>query len=541
VVESQCLSKTLVAVFLKSACQIATSLTHRHCQLAFTEKAMTKAFHRSSFAISLGARTRPVQRLGIANGRCENQNIRWPSFDHQTLRPGILHFGCGAFHRAHQNVFTQRAIELEGSSAWGVVGVSFRSRKIRQLLAPQDFLYTVLERGGDHVSAQVVGVLRDVLFARAQRSRVIASFADPRTRIVTLTITPSGYLPDAAPVEVPWDSPVDPIGILVEGLATIRARGTAPPVLISCDNMPANGRRLRQTLLERADRESASLAHWIDRNVQSPSSVVDRIVPVPTSEDGAAATGLLGLQDLAAVATEPFRQWVIEDFEGPRPSWERAGATYVSDVAAWEASKLRLLNGTHMAIAFLGMLSQLETVSDFVLDPLYLRYVSRLMVDEQVPTIPPSNHDLIAYCCQLLERWQNRYIVHQLQRIARNGAEKLQPRLLDSVRENIVAGRSSPCTVLAVAAWACCTARMMPYAGNLEDDAAPALQDLAATSGDTRDFVRRLLCRRDIFGTELPQVPTFGDQLAEAIDLLRLLGARGAVSRVLMTAARVST
>jgi fructuronate reductase len=113
--------------------------------------------------------------------------------------------------------------------------------------------------------------------------------------------------------------------------------------------------------------------------------------------------------------------------------------------------------------------------------------------------------------------------------------------LLDSVRENIVAGRSSPCTVLAVAAWACCTARMMPYAGNLEDDTAPALQDLAATSGDTRDFVRRLLCRRDIFGTELPQVPAFGDQLAEAIDLLRLLGARGAVSRVLMTAARVST
>jgi fructuronate reductase len=348
-------------------------------------------------------------------------------------------------------------------------------------------------------------------------------------------------LPAAAAVEKPWDSPVDPIGILVEGLATIRARGTAPPVLISCDNLLANGRRLRQALLERANRESVSLAHWIERNVQCPSSVVDRIVPVPTNEDRAAATGLLGLQDLAAVATEPFRQWVIEDFEGPRPSWERAGATFVSDVAAWEASKLRLLNGTHMAIAFLGMLSRLETVSDFVLDPLYLRYVSRLMVDEQVPTIPPSNHDLIAYCCQLLERWQNRHIVHQLQRIARNGAEKLQPRLLDSVGESIAAGRSSPCTVLAVAAWACCTARMMPYAGNLEDDNAPALQDLAAKSRDTRDFVRQLLCRKDIFGTELPHIPAFGDQLAEAIDLLKLLGARGAVSRVLMTAARVST
>jgi fructuronate reductase len=161
------------------------------------------------------------------------------------------------------------------------------------------------------------------------------------------------------------------------------------------------------------------------------------------------------------------------------------------------------------------------------------------MVDEQVPTIPPSNHDLIAYCCQLLERWQNRHIVHQLPRIARNGAEKLQARLLDSVRDNVAAGRPSPCTVLAVAAWACCSAGMMPYAGNLEDDAAPAIGELAATSGgNTRDFVQRLLSRRNIFGTELPQVPAFGDELAEAMDLLKLLGARGAVSRVLMTAAR---
>jgi fructuronate reductase len=499
-------------------------------------KAMTKAFHRSSFTPGLGSDPRSIQRLSLSSASRRNRNTRWPSFDPRRLQPGIVHFGCGAFHRAHQNVFTQRAIELDRSSrsSWGVVGVNFRSTQTRQLLAPQDYLYTVLERGQDNTQAEVVGVLRGLLFARDQPSLVVARLADPQTRIVTLTVTPSGYLP---PERTP-NPAVDAIGLLVDGLAAVRNQGTTPPVLISCDNMPGNGRRLREAIVQRA--RSSSLAHWIARNVQCPSSVVDRIVPVPTPADCAAASGLLGLQDLATVATEPFCQWVMEDFEGPRPRWDEAGAKFVSDVSPWEASKLTLLNGTHMAIAFLGMLAQLGSVSDFMRDPLFYRYASRLMLDEQIPTIPKSDHDLVSYCHQLLERWLNRNIVHRLERIARNGAQKLQARLLTSLAENMAAGRPAPCTILAIAAWACCAARILPFASAVEDDAAHTLEELAAASrGDTRQFVHSLLRRQDIFGSELPQKPAFREELVQAIDCLKLLGARGAVSRLVSVPAGV--
>jgi fructuronate reductase len=187
---------------------------------------MTKAFHRSSFTARLGNHPRPLQRLSLLNAGGRNRNVRWPTFDPRGLKLGILHFGCGAFHRAHQNVFTQRANELDGraSSHWGVVGVSFRSTKTRQLLSPQDLLYTVLERGPDSTNAEVVGVLRGLLFARDQRSRVIASLMDPQTRIVTLTVTPSGYMPSPSAQQGPSAPAIDPIGLLVDGLAIVRAQ-----------------------------------------------------------------------------------------------------------------------------------------------------------------------------------------------------------------------------------------------------------------------------------------------------------------------------
>jgi fructuronate reductase len=379
----------------------------------------------------------------------------------------------------------------------------------------------------------VVGVLRGHLFARDQQAQVIAALKNPKIRIVTLTVTPSGYSEDSPDLERGAGQSADALGLLVAGLAGVRAQGTRPPVLISCDNIPRNGQRLRGALIRRAGLGSPSLGNWINQNVQCPSSVVDRIVPVPTPQDGAEARRLLGVDDLAAVATEPFRQWVIEDFEGPRPRWELAGAKFVSDVSQWEASKLSLLNGTHMAIAYLGILAGLHTVSECALNPLLARYAFRLMLDEQVPTIPKSDHDLASYCGQLLERWRNVNMMHQLQRIARNGSEKLESRLLCSLVKNMSAGRPAPCTMLAVAAWVCCTGRLMPFDCNIEDSAGPTLERFAAASGgDTRRFVQSLLCRRDIFGGTLPDVPAFRDQLIQAIECLKLNGARAAVARV---------
>jgi fructuronate reductase len=478
--------------------------------------------------------------------------IKWPLFDPQSLAPGMLHFGCGAFHRAHQNVFTQQAIECEGGarSGWGVVGVNFRRKAAQRILAPQDHIYTVLERGQSDVHAEVVAVLKDVLFAGEQQQQVIAAFKNPTTKIVTLTITPSGYsaCPSAGMESSSmWqgNAPgggLDAMGSLVAGLAAVRAQGTRPPVLISCDNMPRNGWTLRDALMRRASLSSSSLAAWIGRNVQFPCSVVDRIVPVPTANDSDVAGRLLGLEDSAAVSTEPFRQWVIEDFEGPRPPWELAGAQIVTDSSPWERSKLTLLNGTHMAIAYLGLLSGLDTVASFVLDPLFGKYTSRLMLDEQLPTIPKSEHDLLSYSHQLLERWRNVGIMHQLERVGRNGSEKLRPRLLDSLAQNVGAGRAAPCTMLAVAAWICWAGRLVPFAGAIEDPGSGELQQLVSrANGDTKRLIELLPDLPHIFGEELPRMPEFQRCIRQAVESLRTRGPRGAVSSIMSRAESEAT
>jgi fructuronate reductase len=494
---------------------------------------MTKAYDPRSFITQPTDARHEIRRLNMSSVRSGRRGVRWPGFDPRELRPGILHLGCGAFHRAHQNVFTQRAIELEGEarSPWGVLGVSFRRREISRLLTPQDYLYSVLERGSNGTSAEVVAVLKGLLFAREEQDEIVAAIGAPDTRIVTLTVTPSGYSAVPQP-----DMPVDAIGLLVAGIAVVRSRGTPPPVLISCDNMPRNGNMLREALVQRAALVSATLSDWIARNVQCPCSVVDRIVPVPTSQDRALAGHMLGVDDLAAVATEPFHQWVIEDFEGPRPRWELAGAEFVSDVSPWEASKLNLLNGTHLAIAFLGILSGVETVCEVVQDPLFAEYARRLMHDEQIPTIPRSDHDLATYARSLLERWRNPNMRHQLQRIARNASEKLRPRLLCSLAHNIEAGRPAPCTMLAIAAWVCCVGRLMPFTGPIEDSAAAGLENLASRfEGDSAALIATILCKRDIFGDVLPDNPGFVRELGQAMEDLRRHGARGAVSRIVST------
>ena len=478
---------------------------------------------------------REIEQLSLLEFGRLRPGVRWPSFDPGALQAGILHLGCGAFHRAHQNIYTQRAIELDGNSSltWGVLGVSFRRKHIKQLLEPQDFLYTVLEHGPNGTAAQVVGVLKGVLFAREQAQAVVAAIKNPDTRIITLTVTPSGYL-SLAPDNVgePTATP-DAIGLLIAGLAAVQVQGTSPPVLISCDNVPGNGRRLRQALVERARNYSPSLGSWIDRNVQFPSSVVDRIVPAATAADCALAGRLLGQSDLAAVSTEPFRQWVIEEFEGPRPPWHLAGAQFVSDTSPWEASKLSLLNGTHMAIAFLGILARLQTVSDFVNDPTFARYTSRLMLDEEVPAIQTTNHDLVSYSSQLLERWRNVHMKHQLQRVSRNGSDKLQPRLLTSLTANLAAGRAAPCTVLAVAAWVCCAGRLMPFDCPIEDRSSESLQRAADDcGGDTRCLLADLLSKHDIFGDLCSRHPEVEAQLGRAINFLRTHGVRHAVERI---------
>ncbi|MDB5383325.1 MAG: hypothetical protein JWO26_2957 [Rhodospirillales bacterium] len=495
--------------------------------------------------------------LSLETLDCLPSAVRRPGFDVAALRPGILHLGCGAFHRAHQAVFTQRAIEAETSGAagaappaWGIVASSLRQPSTRNALRPQDGLYTVLERGPDATRAEVVGSLREVGFAPEDPAALLARFADPAIRIVTLTVTSSAYsldpaadrpCPDHSEIQSDHQGPAacSALGVLVGGLAAAQKAGTRPPVVMACDNLPENGRTLQQAAMDYASLTDDRLANWIGRSVQFPSSMVDRITPAVSDLDVADAAMMLGLADAAPVAAEPFRQWVIEDFEGARPRWDAAGAEFVTDVAPWEASKLRLLNGTHMAIAYLGALVGLRTVFEVVAEPLFADYALRFMLEEQKPTLPPSRHDIDAYAHQLLQRWRNPGIVHDLGRVGRNGSDKLQPRLLASLMDNLQAGRPAPCTILAVAAWICCVTGLgVPAeAVEIEDPLSENLRSLGRAAGsDAARLTASVLEMENLFGQDLPRMQGFRAELTAAVSQLQRVGPRRAIAALMASA-----
>ncbi|HZH08366.1 MAG TPA: mannitol dehydrogenase family protein, partial [Lautropia sp.] len=466
----------------------------------------------------------------------------------------ILHLGCGSFHRAHQALLTQQAIEAEldcatrhGSGAppaWGIVASSLISPRTTNALAQQDGLYTVLERGPSGTRASVVGTLRGLVYAPDEPLRLRQAFADPAIRIVTVTVTTAGYCTDPATgrldaglIEVQRDLrlpyPRTAIGVLVDGLRQRYLLGMPPPVVLSCDNLPSNGSVLRRMCIDFAALHDDRLAHWIENHVQFPATMVDRIVPLATAQDREDATAGLGLTDAVPVSAEPFRQWVIEHFHGPRPRWDAAGAEYVPDVTAWEASKLRLLNGGHLAVACLGALAGCTSVADAMAVPGFTAYALRFMLNEQKPTLPPSNHDIDAYARQLLARWRNASISHQLDRVRRDGSAKLPTRLLAALRINREAGRPVACTLLAVAAWMLCaagrddTGRPIAQVDHLSSELTARA---AAAGGDPSRLVDLLLELPEVFGEDLPADLKFRHSLQQAVATLQERGARGAVA-----------
>jgi fructuronate reductase len=378
---------------------------------------------------------------------------------------GIVHLGLGAFHRAHQAIYTDDI--LLSDPRWGICGVSLKTPRAIEALAAQDGLYTVLFRTSDGVTARVIGSVRETLFAGADRAGLIARIAASRVAIVTATVTEKGYChdpatgklnvdhPDIAHDLLSPDAPESAIGILVAGLAARRAANAGPLTFVCCDNLPHNGRMVEGLVAEFAQRREPSLARWIADNVTFPSTMVDRIVPATTSADLAEAQRQLGVHDEAPVSCEPFEQWVIEDrFAGPRPRWEDAGAQLVSDVAPFELMKLRLLNGSHSTLAYLGFLLGHEFVWQASSDPLVATLVERQMAEEIVPTLAkPPGIDLAAYCDQLMTRFRNRALPHKTRQIAMDGSQKLPQRLLATVRDRFAAGAPLVLLPLAVAGW----------------------------------------------------------------------------------------
>ncbi|WP_433181801.1 mannitol dehydrogenase family protein [Actinoallomurus sp. CA-150999] len=416
---------------------------------------------------------------------------------------GIVHLGIGAFHRAHQAVYTEDA-----GDGWGICGITQRSAAVADRLAPQDGLYSVLERGPEGVSARIIGSVREVLTGDATADRI----ADPEVRVVSLTVTEKGYRHDPATGRLRLDDPEiclditgrEPrtvIGRLVRGLA----RREAPVTVLCCDNLTANGATLRGLVEEYAERAGVK----ITCDMAFPATMVDRIVPATTAEDLDEAERLLGVRDQGVVVTEPFTQWVIEDsFAAGRPAWEKAGAIFTEDVAPYELMKLRLLNGTHSMLAYLG--ARFEYVSDAV-D--VLGDALRLYMDEDAtPTLTvPTGFDLEEYKASLLTRFANPALKHRTAQIAMDGSQKLPQRLLGVVRDRLAAGAEPRWAALAVAAWM----RHVWTAKTLDDPLADHLRMAVARAVRPAEVVDALLGITEVFGPDLRESRVFRDLLVE--------------------------
>ena len=399
-------------------------------------------------------------------------DVERPRYDRGALRPGIVHLGVGAFQRAHLAVVNEAALHASGDLRWGTIGVSLRQRDTRDALAPQAGLYSVAIRdagadGQPRESLQVVGNLLDVLVAPDDPAAVLARLADDDTRIVSLTITEKGYHRDpasgvlnGADADIVHDlaspgAPRTALGFIVHALALRRARDAAPVTLMSCDNLPANGDTLRKLVLAFARHVDAGLEDWIATRCTFPNAMVDRIVPRTTDADRAQVSRRLGLEDAWPVVGEPFLDWVIEDrFANGRPAWDRGGARFVAQAEPFEKLKLRMVNGAHSALAYLGAMAGWRTVDRAVAVPAMHRYLDTMMRDEIAPTLPAlPGLDLDDYRTRLLQRFANPALQHQTHQIAMDGSQKLPQRLLGTIRDRIAEGRAYDRLALAVAGW----------------------------------------------------------------------------------------
>lgn len=381
-------------------------------------------------------------------------DVALPGYDRTAKAVGIVHFGLGAFTRAHQAWYTDRAMAAAGGD-WMIVGVSLRSPEVGAQLNPQDGLYTLAERSGQGTRRQVIGSVREVLLATTERAAVVAQLAAPGTHVVTFTVTEKGYCRAA---DGSLDLALAGQGfypLLAEALAQRRAAGGGGLTLLSCDNLADNGHQLRRLLGDYLAAHDPDLWPWVERHCTFPCAMVDRIVPATTPDDRAGAADALGLADAGLVVTEPFSQWVIEDaFAGPRPAWDAVGAEIVASVAPYETAKLRMLNGAHSALAYCGLLAGHSFVHEAVADPFLRPLVEGLMREEAAPTIAAApGQDLDAYADALLARFANPALNHRLIQIAMDGSQKIPQRWLATLAANQRAGRSCPAIITALAAW----------------------------------------------------------------------------------------
>jgi fructuronate reductase len=388
-----------------------------------------------------------------------------PGYDPAAHGVGIVHLGLGAFHKAHQAALTDLALAASGGD-WRILGVSLRSPKASGELHPQNGLYTLIEKGAEGTTARVIGAIADAVYSAGDPEPVLAAMAAEATRIVSLTVTEKAYGLDraaqgcdpshpavAADLATPH-APQGVLGLLTEALRRRREAGLAPFTVLCCDNLPENGVLLRGAVVDFARRLDPALSDWIAKEVAFPSTMVDRITPAATAATLAEAATFLGCEDLAAIETERFFQWVVEDsFPLGRPDWEAAGVIFTDDVSAFEAMKLRMLNGTHSMLAYAGFHAGDAYVRDVMADAPLATLVRRHLAAAAATLPPIEGIDTGAYAEALLRRFENPAIAHETFQIAMDGSEKMPQRIFAAIPDARRAGTPVRAFAFATAAW----------------------------------------------------------------------------------------
>jgi fructuronate reductase len=485
-------------------------------------------------------------RLSLATLAQVPPKIRRPSYDVNAIKRGIVHLGIGAFHRAHQAVYVDDC--LGSDPRWGIIGASLRSAETAQALEPQNGLYTIAVTNNEEVQHRIIGAVREVIVNGPSSAQLLEAMTAPDTRIVSTTVTEKGYCHDPATgdlneahpdIQADLANPKNPhsaIGLIAEALRLRQLAGLQPFTLLCCDNLPNNGPTVARIVSQYAGLIGAELEAYIKEHVAFPATMVDRIVPATTDVDRESVATALGVRDAWPVATEPFSQWVIEDkFTLGRPAFETAGAEMTNNVLPFEQMKLRMLNGSHSTLAYLGFLAGHETVADAIADAPFHQLIYALMTKEIMPTLAmPASVNVAAYRDALLARFSNRGLRHRTWQIAMDGTQKLPQRLLGTIRDRLAQNESIELLALGVAGW-------MRYALgkdekgqviDLRDPMVDQLRQITETEGHDVDRYASALFRiAKIFGTDLPNDPRFTSVVTTHLRHLLQLGAREIVKR----------
>lgn len=451
-------------------------------------------------------------------------------YDRKSVNIGIVHFGPGAFHRAHQAVYTNELL-LNGETNWGICEVSINSPSVRNALLPQDNLYTlaILDQ---QKSYQIIGAIKEVLVAPEDPTLVIERLSQPQIKVVTLTITEKGYCLtpkggldfENTGIIDDLENPSQPktaIGFLVAGLLARYRKGIAPFVAISCDNVSDNGTRLKTAVIDFAKTLDSNFAQWVASEVKFPCTMVDSITPATNETICASVAQHTGFKDNWPIQREHFSQWVIEDIPGAElPPWSTVGAILTTDVSGYELTKLRVLNCLHSTLAFLGSYIGLETVAQAIANPDLKHFLERLLNEEIFSTLPSVDGlDKVSYGQSIIKRFENPAICHLLAQIACDSSQKIPYRIIAIIEDNLAIGKNSEKLCLSLAAWIKFVVDKVSAKQSIVDPLAEQLTAIATCCDSSDADVERFLAIEQVFPKHLRENKTFVDTLTQAYSL----------------------